>query len=454
MRLNSVAAAVHGELQRLRNSPRVFLLGLASLALRLCGMAVTFGTGVILARMWGPGDFGVYGLVISLSGLFVNIVLLGTPQLAVRDFAIRSAHGCWSEIRDRARRFQFSSMVASLLLLAAAGLVAFWRGGFLGIASRDLLTGAVLTAFVAQVALLSSSLRGIGQMGRGQFMDILGRPATLFAILVPAVLIGHGVSVSEVLYIQLSVAIVAFAVSQVWFGRATLQADHHERLVTGPEARPAWLKVALPLGMIDILRQLDGTYGLIIIGWLSPGDELGLYRVALSCGALLTLPLSIVHNILAPEISRLSHSGDRVALQAVLDRVSRSMSAIAVAMAAGVILLGKPLLVFAFGEAYAGAWAPLSVIALTQLSFSLFGMGPILLAMAGQERALTLIYTIGVAVGASVAVALLLSGFGGVGGALAQFVSITFVAVLSDRTAYRQLGVHTSIIRWRWAERQ
>lgn len=451
MRFNSVAAAVRSELQRLRSSPRIFWV---SLAVRLGGMAATFGTGVILARMWGPADFGIYGLVISLSGLLVNVVLLGTPQLAVRDFAVRSAHGLWSEIRAQARVFQLSSLTASICVIAITALFISFRERLFGVAGHDLLIGAVLTAFVAQVALLSSSLRGIGKLERGQFMDILGRPAAAFVILAPAAVIGHGLSVSQVLVIQLAVAIVAAAVSQLWFFRATFRPDVQQLDATGKITSQAWLKVALPLGVIDILRQFDGTYGLIIIGWLAPGEELGLYRVALSCGALLTLPLSIVHNILAPEISRLSHSGDKVALQAVLDRVSRSMTLIALAMAVGVILLGKPLLVFVFGAAYAGAWPPLAVMAITQLSFSLFGMGPILLAMAGKERALTLIYGIGVAVGVAIAAMLVFIGFGGLGSALAQLASITIVAALSDRTAYRQLGVHTSVIRWPWGGRR
>ena len=64
--------------------------GLWSLVLRVAGLVSGFALGVLLARMLGPAQFGIYGLVTTVAAVGMTIAQLGTPQLAVRE-AERSA---------------------------------------------------------------------------------------------------------------------------------------------------------------------------------------------------------------------------------------------------------------------------------------------------------------------------------------------------------------------------
>lgn len=417
---------------------------LQSLGLRVAGMACTLGLGVILARALGPSDYGIYGLVISLASLAMNVILFGTPQLAVREFAIGSRIGAWSEVARLSRSFRNVVGLSGLALLVLALLWYPTGNSIVGLNPDNLLFAAGLAFLLAITALYSAGLRGAGQMSRGQFMDILGRPAAVFLVSAAVLLSYGGISVATALWIQLAAAALGAAICWWWFGRAIRQPDDSARKLIG-----AWAGVALPLAVIDILRQLDGTYALLMMGWFSPGEELGLFRVALACVAIVNMPIAIIHIVFAPSIAQLRHSGERDELQALLDRVSISMTAVSAAFAFGILLLGKPVIIFAFGEAYAGSWLPLAIMAFAQLSFALFGMGPILLAMAGEERTLTAIYIAAVGAGI-VAAAVLLERFGGAGAAMAQFVSLTTVAALTDWIAVRRLGVHTSWIRWPW----
>jgi O-antigen/teichoic acid export membrane protein len=205
-----------------------------------------------------------------------------------------------------------------------------------------------------------------------------------------------------------------------------------------------WLSAAVPLCMVDLLRQFDGTYGSVMLSWWSSDIELGLFRAAVSCSVVVSMPVTILHIIYAPAIARLHRSGDRNALQLMLGRIGASTTVMVGSITAGCILLGRPLINLVFGPAYDGSWAPLTALCLAQLGFALFGMGPILLAMCHRERQLTRIYLAAIA-GAMITALLLVEPLGATGVAAAQIVSLALIGGLSWWDGRRSLGVDCSV---------
>lgn len=434
-------ARLRSAIPGLRLDGRAMLSMAASLALRVTGLLGTFGLGLLLARLWSPAEFGIYGLVISVAALATTFCQLGTPQLAVREFAVLSSENALAAVRVRSATFQLASLLASLVPVGVAGLLLLLDQPFLNVEPRFWLIGALLNVLAVQTVVLSAGLRGVGQMTQGQFMDILGRPvAALSLVAIAWLAFGHP-SIETVLWLQLAVAFAAAATCQYWLLRATRSA---EQRFSGP--RKSWLGAAVPLGVIDVLRQLDGTYGLILMGWLVAGTELGWFRVALACAALINMPISVFHVVLAPRLAVLFRNGADGELQALLRKVSLMLTAICGAIVLILALFGEALVTLAFGAPYAGAAQPLLVIAISQLAFSLFGMGPILLLMTDQERPLTVIYVIALVGGISAALALI-PPFGAIGAALAQLVSLTIVGAGSDLVARRRLGLRVSWLR-------
>ena len=68
----------------------VLVSGFWSLVLRIAGLVSGFATGVLLARILGPVEFGIYGLATTIASLAMSVTQMGTPQLAVRELSIRS----------------------------------------------------------------------------------------------------------------------------------------------------------------------------------------------------------------------------------------------------------------------------------------------------------------------------------------------------------------------------
>ena len=410
--------------------------GLWSVVLRVSGLFSGFALGVLLARILGPAEFGIYGLVTTVAAVGMTIAQLGTPQLAVRELSVRAASEDWSGVTAIVRRFGLAVGVTGV----AISLIAIGGGALAGASDLELtflVQGAVLALLTAYTALLAAELRGLGALIKGQAMDITLRPALAFVVVGVALLAGTPVTASVALTIQNAVALLAVAVSAMWLWRIIPRTSRAMRVAV-PNTR--WLHIALPLGAVDVLRQFDGSYGVILVGWFSSGVELGLFRVAVACAVLAAMPVTIFHILLAPTLSRLHAAGNRIEMQRLLTWTALAMTAIMLPIAAGAWLVGKPLIALVFGPAYAGAWLPLFILTLAQLIYALFGMGPILLAMCDGERDLIRIYAI--AVGSALAAAIPLTmTWGGAGAAAGPLVSATLIGLLSRRYARRELGV-------------
>lgn len=415
--------------------------GLWSLVLRIVGLGSGFAIGVLLARLLGPSQFGIYGLVTSVAAVGMTIAQMGTPQLAVRELSVRSASGDWGGVKMIVSQFA----VATTLAGVAVGVVALAGGALARVSTFELLLimqGAVLTLLTAYTGLFASELRGLGALIKGQSMDIMVRPAATFLIVGGLLIAGFGMDAMIALTVQNLVTLMAAAVSAVWLWHAI---PRHARQTTPSKRRP-WMRAALPLGAVDVLRQFDGSYGVIIVGWLASATALGVFRVALACAVLAAMPVTIFHIILAPSLSRLHAAGDKLGLQRLLSWSAGAMCAIMLPLAVGAWFLGKPAIELVFGTQYADAWLPLFLLALAQLTYAFFGMGPILLAMCDGERDLIRIYAI--AVGCAVAAAIPLTVvWGGTGAAAAPIISATAIGVMSRRYAKRQLGVEITAAR-------
>lgn len=408
--------------------------GAWSLILRVLGLISTFGLGVALARTLGPGEYGIYGLVTTVAALAMTVAQLGTPQLAVRELSIRSAADDWGAVRAILLVFGMVTTITAVLLGIAAIIAAFLVGS--GDDLRHVLQGALLTFLMSVTALCASELRGLGAMIKGQAMDILARPALTFVIIVILLLWGRHLDAAMALWIQVGVTLFAALVSLAWINGAI--PANARGLPRQPP--PRWLAIALPLGAVDVLRQLDGAYAIIIVGWLSSGTDLGVFRVAVACATLSSMPVTILHIILAPTLSRLNAAGDRQELQRVLGWSSAALLATMIPVTLASWTIGRPLISIVFGAAYATAWLPLALLTTAQLIYALFGMGPILLAMCGGERTLIRIYV--VAIGTAILVAAGATMMWGAAGAAAgSLVSAAFIGVLSRRYGRSRMQV-------------
>jgi O-antigen/teichoic acid export membrane protein len=194
---------------------------------------------------------------------------------------------------------------------------------------------------------------------------------------------------------------------------------------------------------VDLLRNLGGTYGVVMMGWLDDDVALGMFRVAFACNIVVALPVTILHVILAPNVAQLYKENRKQELQRLLSLTSAAMVAMVTPITVAAYLIGRPAIELVFGTEYGPAWLPLFYLCVAQLVYGLFGMGPILLSMCEGERKLFTIYVVATVAGVVAAYPLIVL-HSATGAAIAMIVSNALIAFFSWNVGRTDLGVDST----------
>jgi O-antigen/teichoic acid export membrane protein len=178
-----------------------------------------------------------------------------------------------------------------------------------------------------------------------------------------------------------------------------------------------------------------------------------LLRIANVTAMTAAVPAAIMSQVGIPLMAELHATGDRVRLQ-------RTVTALAQAQFAGVVLLSLPLFLFpgqllslAFGPGFADAAGALKLLLAGQILNAAFGPNIWLLNMTNHERRVLRALLIALAINA-VAVPLLASRWGASGGAIALLGSMICWNIISWLDSKRLLDIETSIFSWPWRAAQ
>ena len=415
--------------------------GFWSLVLRGSGMVATFILGVQLARYLGPSDLGLYGLILSSTMLLSAAGQLGLPTLATRKVAVAWRRKNYGVLRGVLHWFGWASFSASCLLAAMFALGSRIWPGLDPRLPEAALIGAPLIPLYALTVLLSAELRAIDRLVLGQSLEILVRPMASSILLAIVFIAASKVDTRGALAVSVVAATIALSIAFVWMVRclpASARSAKPERDIGG------WLRSARPLIFADILRQLDGTYAVILMGFVSTSYQTGIFRVAQSIMLALAIPVFVVQVVVAPTLARLHEAGDLGRLQKVLGFSALATLVGSCVGLALILLTGPGLLGFLFGDSYTASWLPLVVLCLTQVVNGLFGVGFVLLPMAGAERELTLSFAFSVAVGLISAIPLI-DRWAATGAAMAAVLGALTNGLLTRYFARRLLGVETTL---------
>ena len=417
---------------------------IASSGLWLTGSVITFAIGIIMARQLGPAGYGIYGTVLAIVALLGVPAQGGLPLLATREFAAAEANEDRAMMAGLLRWFTLLvialSITTALTLLAV--VVVFGRSFALDFRFA-LAWGSLLIPGFALCALFAGMIRGQGRVVRGQTLDVIARPLLFLAGLALLLLAGDHLDPETAVALQAIAALVA-GIAGVLLVVAALPPH------VGPRQAPKhhfrrWLISAAPMTLTEGMRQLDGAYGVLLVSLLATTADAGLYRVALSCLAVVSMPISLQNIVVAPYFSRCFASGDLRAVQRIASGSALFMTASVAVMTLALVVAGHWALGAAFGAKFVPAYLPLVILSCSQLAMAAFGSGVTLLSMTNREAVLSAIFA------ASVLVALLMAAaliplLGANGAALAMLGGVTLRGVLINREARRSIGIRPSIL--------
>lgn len=412
-------------------------MALATFAIRVGGAALAYLSQIILARLMGPFEYGIFSLVwtwVIVLGIAACAGFSSSPNRFIPEYRKTSDFG-------RLRGFLTASRLIALGTGAAIAL--------LGIGLIQLLDGYIESYYVlpASLVLLALPVFALGgvQDGIARSYDwsslamlptYIWRPLMMLVLIVVLILSGEP-ETAVTAALGAVAATVLVALWQMW--------RLNNRLARSmPSARrqgdmPVWLAVSLPMLLVEGFMQLVTSADVIMVSFWHAPDDVAVYFAASKTLALVHFVYFAVRAASAHRFSSFLHADDMDGLKDYARRTTRWTFWPSVA-AGGLLLLAAPLLLSLFGKDFTAGYPVLAILTLGVLIRASVGPADALLTMTGHQKSCAAIYA--VAFMSNVALnCLFIPIFGLAGAAIATALAVVIEAGSLAIAARRKLGL-------------
>lgn len=393
-----------------RGASAVFLI-------QVVGTGATYLSNVGFARWAGAAQYGVYAYAFGWSKLISAFCVLGFTT-AVLKFVPEYLHQQnWTRLRGLLLHTQAITFAVGVLAAAImAGCTALFAGSAMAPA---LLAAAISLPLLGVTTLQSQVLRGFQFVAAAYAPGAILRPVLVSAMAFAALRVTGNLSGKTILHV-LSVAVCAEILLQSVLLKQQFPAH-------GPRGYAFdlrfWWGLAGPLLLITALQLLYQT-DVLLIGLLRGPYDAGLYNAAARTATLPSFFLVAFNGISAPLISRLHLAGDREGLRTLVKTTAHGAFWPALAMAIGMALFRRPLML-AFGHDFTASQPAFLILIVGQLMTALAGSAGFLLLLTGYQKQSVKIYAVAAAINLALNFALI-PVWGSVGAAIASVVTTAF----------------------------
>lgn len=423
---------------------RAFLIRgfLGSGALKVAHALLTLAVAIFLARELGPEGYGIYAFAFALVSLLAIPSQIGLPTLVVREVARYQLKAEWGYLRGLLSRANQAVLALSILFMLGAALVAWFLADVVDETELETFAWALLLVpLVALGNLRGAALRGLRKVVQGQLPEMLLRPALLLLFVGVTFALG-GLTPSNAMALHVLAAILAFGAGVVMLLRAIPPQMH----TASPAFETnAWIRSILPLSLISGMQVINSQTDIVMLGLLATNEDVGIYRIAIQGATLVSFSIAAINTVIAPQISRLYHSGDMTKLQRMVTLSARAILLTSLPLAAVLIFFGEPILGLVFGKEYSEGHVALAILCAGQLVNAVMGSVGYLLNMTGHEKDTAK----GLMVAALSNIVLnlaLIPLFGMEGAAVATAFSLAVWNILLYRQVKRRIGIDSSAI--------
>lgn len=414
-----------------------------SLSTKLVGMGVLFGVHVLLARLLGTSDYGVYVYTMTCVDMLAVLCLLGYHTSLVRFVAEYRAREQWGLLRGILRRSTQVVAVASFLVSAVAGAL-LWRFGERLSDSQfeTFVVGAGVLPLFCLCWLRESSLRALKRMVQSEMLLKVLRPLVVGVLAVSIYAGTDQIKAWWAMGYNLAAVGFVFLVGTVLL-RRRLQA---ELLKIEPVYKTVfWTAVSLPMLFMATMYWILKRTDIIMLGAYLGTAEAGIYSTASEVSGIMEVGLAGVNSMLAPMVSEFYHTGQTEQLRRVVTLAARAVFVYMVTAMMVMSFSGRIVLSL-YGSKFVEAYVPLLVLLGGQVVNAMVGPVGLIMTMTGHQNKAGLILGLGAVVNVSLNM-LLIPRLGLVGAAVASAASMVVWNVLMFGYVRAVVGINPTVIR-------
>lgn len=414
-----------------------------SFLLRILSILSTLAGSVILARVLGPEQFGIYAYVFAIVAMLSLPAKFGLPTLIVRETAQGRSLEQWGRVKG-IWRWSGMMIASTSSVIVLLGFLTVWLLGDMipDVYRSTLYFGLILIPFWALGNARGAALRGLKRVVRGQLPETVIRPATLALLVLFLPLWGGDRTAENAMLLHILAAMLAFTAGGflLWLARPPEISGISPDLSNSRQ----WLKAMFPLGLIAAMQTISHQTDILMLGLYVPPEEVGIYKVVVSGAALSLLGLQMANLVIAPRLASYYAKEDGVRLQKLSSMGALLSSALTLPVALLFLMFGEQVLSYVFGPVYAEGHYPLVVLTLGQMVNALFGSVGNLLNMSGNERLSLVCIVFATLINIALNI-ILIPYLGLMGAAFSTAVSVSSLNFMMWILAKKKVGVDASI---------
>ncbi|MEX0346261.1 MAG: oligosaccharide flippase family protein [Rhizobiaceae bacterium] len=418
--------------------------GLAIVIIKVANAVMTLIISVAVARILGASEFGRYSFAYAAITLLIIVVQLGLPDFVARETAIADRNRREDQKLLLWRWTHIVVLVWSFAILTFI-LMLLWSFSTLSELTTAFVWGLPLLVLVALVRVHRGILQGLGRVVVGQFFDLILRPLVFIAVLAGVALtVSHpALDAESMMLFHLVAAATATGVGGMMILKVVPKGQVPIKIATGEYS--IWLLSAATLGSITVVQVFNAQIGLIVLGFLQPPDQTGIFKVAVTGASLVAFGLQAVSITIVPQISKLYEAGQIRRLQYLVTISSRMIMLTALMLATILVVFGNLMLEVLFGADFTGANLPMRILIAGHVGGAVFGPVLVLLNMSGREK--DSLRGVGIALFVCVGLNFtLVPAFGINGAAAAAALTMIILNWVLWRSAVKQLGVNSLVL--------
>ncbi|PWV98047.1 O-antigen/teichoic acid export membrane protein [Hoeflea marina] len=412
-------------------------MALIAFGIRVVSAAIAFASQIVLARLMGDFEYGIFVFVWVLAVILGNLSCLGFHTAVIRFLPQYRAEGADDAIRGLAVTARIFALL-SATLIAATGIAALYLLGdrIENYYVTPLFIGAFALPMIALGDVLDGTARANGWAVYALSPTYIVRPLLILIFVVGAMMLGLHTDARTALLATLAAAYLTTVVQFVVITRKLSR-----RFMAGALKIHfrTWIVVALPIFLIEGFYFMLTNADVIIVGFYLPPEKVAVYFAAAKTMALVHFVFFAVKAAAAPRFSSLVSDGDAPGLAKFARQAVHWTFWPSLAVGTAVIAAG-PFLLSLFGPHF-GDGHPVMIILLAGIiAKATVGPGEVLLTMVGEQKICAAIYAGALAANIGLNV-LLIPIYGIAGAAFATMGAMMIEALLLHLIVRRRLGI-------------
>lgn len=410
---------------------------LFTFAVRVMSAVVAYGGQVVLARMMGAHDYGIYAIIWVWILVLSTFAGLGYTTGVLRFIPQLMAENRLGELRTVLIKGPLVTVsLCSAVALAGVALVLLAPQLF----SQVFIIPIMLAAVCLPIMTLMDNQDGVAQAFDWPALvtlpGFLVRPLLILAIFIGIELAGFEASaVTAMIATIFGVWIVALGQFLILRHRII------KKIGKGPTEGPVspWMKAALPMLAVEGFFFLIINTDIMVAGLFISPDQVAVYYAAAKTLALVHFVAFAIRIATAHKIAQYHASGDQIALDRTLADTIQWTFWPSLAISVMLALSGDLILSF-FGEGFECGMLFLSILLVGVVIRSTVGPAEVMLTMANAQKTAAWIYGAIFVINLSLNF-ILIPTIGLVGASIATALSMIIEATLLVFAVRHHLGV-------------